>query len=102
MPLPVRLPSAPQRPSALAISADVLRQVKHINTSLWALGTVIERLSALGPGQKGHVPYRDSVLTRLLQVGARPRTPPKLPPDWRDPRPPMCLCGPGGAGLARR
>jgi hypothetical protein len=61
-------------------------EVKHINTSLCALGTVIERLSALGPvphnhqtrawdpkprgrtGQpKGHVPYRDSVLTRLLQ-----------------------------------
>ena len=41
-------------------------EVKHINQSLWALGSVIERLSALG-GKPGHVPYRDSKLTRLLQ-----------------------------------
>ena len=52
----------PSRPSP-AFAA--LEQVKHINQSLWALGTVIERLSS----QKvdgGHVPFRDSKLTRLL------------------------------------
>ena len=47
---------------------------RHINTSLYALGTVIERLSvssrAAGGGaavQQQHVPYRNSKLTRLLQ-----------------------------------
>lgn len=42
----------------------------HINRGLLALGNVI---SALGDEKKrregGHVPYRDSKLTRLLQVG---------------------------------
>lgn len=41
----------------------------HINKGLLALGNVI---SALGDERKrkegGHVPYRDSKLTRLLQV----------------------------------
>ena len=40
-------------------------ETSHINRSLWALGTVIERLSS-DPG--GHIPYRDSKLTRMLQV----------------------------------
>ena len=43
----------------------------HINRGLLALGNVI---SALGDEKKrregGHVPYRDSKLTRLLQVRA--------------------------------
>ena len=49
-------------------SKDPVRQeeVRHINQSLWALGTVIERLSSSGPG--GHIPYRDSKLTRMLQL----------------------------------
>ena len=47
-------------------AAERQEEVKHINQSLWALGSVIERLSALG-GKEGHVPYRDSKLTRLLQ-----------------------------------
>lgn len=42
----------------------------HINKGLLALGNVI---SALGDDKKRkeglHVPYRDSKLTRLLQVG---------------------------------
>ena len=44
-------------------------EAKNINQSLYALGSVIERLSAAhkGPGGKGHVPWRDSKLTRLLQ-----------------------------------
>ena len=36
-----------------------------INKSLSALGNVV---SALADGQGGHVPYRDSKLTRALQV----------------------------------
>lgn len=44
----------------------------HINRGLLALGNVI---SALGDEKKRkegvHVPYRDSKLTRLLQVGFR-------------------------------
>ncbi len=57
-------------------------EAKHINTSLYALGTVIERLSAAnraadansaggggGTATSGlsHVPFRNSKLTRLLQ-----------------------------------
>lgn len=47
-------------------------EAKHINTSLYALGTVIERLSAAGrdgasAGVLSHVPFRNSKLTRLLQ-----------------------------------
>jgi centromeric protein E len=38
----------------------------YINKSLLTLGTVIARLSTGGPNA-GHIPYRDSKLTRLLQ-----------------------------------
>ncbi|XP_077418783.1 kinesin-like protein KIF3C [Vanacampus margaritifer] len=41
-----------------------LREAAKINLSLSALGNVI---SALADGKGGHVPYRDSKLTRLLQ-----------------------------------
>ena len=39
-------------------------EAKNINASLYALGTVIERLAS---GDVGHVPWRNSKLTRLLQ-----------------------------------
>jgi len=44
-------------------------EAKNINTSLYALGSVIEKLSEAGRkgGGASHVPYRDSKLTRLLQ-----------------------------------
>ncbi|KAH9699112.1 kinesin-like protein KIN-7N [Citrus sinensis] len=43
-----------------------LKEGKHINKSLMALGNVINKLSD-GVKQRGHIPYRDSKLTRILQ-----------------------------------
>merc|ERR1719370_1669057 len=43
---------------------EVLEEAKNINKSLSALGNVI---SALADGNKSHIPYRDSKLTRILQ-----------------------------------
>ena len=65
-------PRAPAQSAQSSQSAHLERQeeVRHINQSLWALGTVIERLSSLScaaPTAHVHVPYRDSKLTRLLQ-----------------------------------
>ena len=47
-------------------------EAKHINTSLYALGTVIAHLSESGRRSMGvqgasHIPFRNSKLTRLLQ-----------------------------------
>ncbi|OVA12871.1 Kinesin [Macleaya cordata] len=48
-----------------ALSAGTrLKEGCHINRSLLTLGTVIRKLSK---GRIGHVPYRDSKLTRILQ-----------------------------------
>ncbi|KAJ6820049.1 kinesin-like protein KIN-7F isoform X2 [Iris pallida] len=41
-----------------------LKEGCHINRSLLTLGTVIRKLSK---GRNGHIPYRDSKLTRILQ-----------------------------------
>ncbi|KAK4481559.1 hypothetical protein RD792_012461 [Penstemon davidsonii] len=43
-----------------------LKEGKHINKSLMVLGNVINKLSE-GGKQRGHIPYRDSKLTRILQ-----------------------------------
>lgn len=43
------------------------KETMHINSSLLVLGKVISALSAAGEsGRAGHVPYRDSKLTKLL------------------------------------
>ncbi|KAI9597247.1 kinesin motor domain-containing protein, partial [Syncephalis fuscata] len=44
-----------------------LKEGAHINKSLLALGSVIARLAEQGGDSRGHVPYRDSKLTRILQ-----------------------------------
>ena len=46
-----------------------LAEAKKINTSLLALGNAIQALTTSTKGSKGHmhVPFRDSVLTRMLQ-----------------------------------
>ncbi|XP_057849387.2 kinesin-like protein KIN-7L isoform X2 [Cryptomeria japonica] len=44
-----------------------LKEGTHINKSLMSLGTVINKLSEGGGKQRGHIPYRDSKLTRILQ-----------------------------------
>ncbi|KAJ3692746.1 hypothetical protein LUZ60_011841 [Juncus effusus] len=59
-----------------ALSAGMrLKEGCHINRSLLTLGTVIRKLSK-GGRNGGHVPYRDSKLTRILQpaLGGNART----------------------------
>ncbi|KAA3474437.1 kinesin-like protein NACK1 isoform X1 [Gossypium australe] len=50
-----------------------LKEGCHINRSLLTLGTVIRKLSK---GRNGHIPFRDSKLTRILQssLGGNART----------------------------
>ncbi|GFH23801.1 protein KHP1 [Haematococcus lacustris] len=53
-----------ERQSKTGATGDRLKEGIKINLSLTALGNVI---SALVDGKSGHIPYRDSKLTRLLQ-----------------------------------
>jgi hypothetical protein len=53
-----------ERQSKTGATGDRLKEATKINLSLSALGNVI---SALVDGRSGHIPYRDSKLTRLLQ-----------------------------------
>lgn len=53
-----------QKISKTGAEGKVLEEAKKINTSLTALGKVI---NALSDGKSAHIPYRDSKLTRLLQ-----------------------------------
>ncbi|GMH45965.1 hypothetical protein BSKO_13929 [Bryopsis sp. KO-2023] len=53
-----------ERQSKTGATGERLKEATKINLSLSALGNVI---SALVDGKSGHVPYRDSKLTRLLQ-----------------------------------
>ncbi|XP_062303507.1 kinesin-like protein KIF28P [Osmerus eperlanus] len=57
--------------------ADRLKEGTAINLSLTTLGNVISALADVALGRRGvHVPYRDSVLTKLLQaaLGGNSRT----------------------------
>jgi len=53
-----------ERQSKTGATGDRLKEATKINLSLSALGNCI---SALVDGKTGHIPYRDSKLTRLLQ-----------------------------------
>lgn len=62
-----------EKVSKTGAEGAVLDEAKNINRSLSALGNVI---AALAEGNKSHVPYRDSKLTRILQesLGGNART----------------------------
>ncbi|KAH9119325.1 hypothetical protein AeMF1_007902, partial [Aphanomyces euteiches] len=55
-----------ERAAKTGATGDRLKEGAAINKSLSALGNVINMLA--DRSKKGHVPYRDSKLTRLLQV----------------------------------
>ena len=57
-----------ERQSKTGATGDRLKEATKINLSLSALGNVISALVDGRPG--GHIPYRDSKLTRLLQVNS--------------------------------
>ena len=71
-----------ERQAKTGASGDRLKEATKINLSLSALGNVI---SALVDGKSKHIPYRDSKLTRLLQVNtAQGRVhDPSVPPFLR-------------------
>ncbi|XP_071731514.1 kinesin-like protein KIN-7C [Rutidosis leptorrhynchoides] len=62
-----------ERASQTLAAGTRLKEGCHINRSLLTLGTVIRKLSKSG---NGHVPYRNSKLTRILQnsLGGNART----------------------------
>ncbi|KAK6118435.1 hypothetical protein DH2020_047852 [Rehmannia glutinosa] len=62
-----------ERASQSLSAGTRLKEGSHINRSLLALGTVIRKLSK---EPNGHIPYRDSKLTRILQtsLGGNART----------------------------
>eukprot|EP01062_Namystynia_karyoxenos_P052703 TRINITY_DN4231_c0_g2_i1.p1 TRINITY_DN4231_c0_g2~~TRINITY_DN4231_c0_g2_i1.p1 ORF type:complete len:929 (+),score=334.30 TRINITY_DN4231_c0_g2_i1:117-2903(+) len=55
-----------ERISKSGVTGERKKEGANINKSLLFLGTVIEKLS--DPHRKGHIPYRDSKLTRILQT----------------------------------
>lgn len=62
-----------ERASQTLSAGTRLKEGCHINRSLLTLGTVIRKLSK---GKSGHIPFRDSKLTRILQssLGGNART----------------------------
>ena len=56
-----------ERQSKTQASGDRLKEAAKINLSLSALGNVISALTSDSTSAQ-HIPYRDSKLTRLLQV----------------------------------
>ena len=54
-----------ERQTKTSAEAQTLEEGKLINKSLSALGNVV---NALTDGRSSHIPYRDSKLTRVLQV----------------------------------
>jgi hypothetical protein len=63
-----------ERVKRSGVTGKELKEASHINGGLLALGNVICALTPdEGGKRKGHIPYRDSKLTRLLQVRRWPR-----------------------------
>ncbi|CAJ0941918.1 unnamed protein product, partial [Mesorhabditis belari] len=62
-----------EKVSKTGAEGSTLEEAKNINKSLTSLGMVI---AALAEGNKSHIPYRDSKLTRILQesLGGNSRT----------------------------
>lgn len=60
-----------ERVSQTCASGDRLKEGVSINQSLLTLGKVIAALADIKKGAGNFVPYRDSVLTRLLKVSKR-------------------------------
>ena len=56
-----------ERVDSTGATGDRLKEGAGINLSLSALGNVIKALAEQSEGKNVRVPYRDSVLTRLLQ-----------------------------------
>ena len=65
-----------ERADQTGAEAQRLKEGGHINKSLLYLGTVISKLSEGVTQATGHIPYRDSKLTRILQnsLGGNTRT----------------------------
>ncbi|KAH9311149.1 hypothetical protein KI387_026184 [Taxus chinensis] len=65
-----------ERASQAFSAGTRLKEGCHINRSLLTLGTVIRKLSGSNKMRNGHIPYRDSKLTRILQhaLGGNART----------------------------
>ncbi|KAH7365814.1 hypothetical protein KP509_18G047600 [Ceratopteris richardii] len=65
-----------ERASQTLSGGTRLKEGCHINRSLLTLTTIIRKLSGQGRGKSGHLPYRDSKLTRILQnsLGGNART----------------------------
>ena len=63
-----------ERAKRTGATGSTLKEGISINKGLLALGNVISALTE--EGKKGHVPYRDSKLTRILQdsLGGNSRT----------------------------
>jgi len=63
-----------ERAKSTGATGDQFKEGVNINKGLLALGNVISSLT--DPSKKGHVPYRDSKLTRILQdsLGGNSRT----------------------------
>lgn len=49
------------------VSGDQLEECKSINSSLSSLSKVFKAIKDQGESGKGHIPYRDSKLTQILQ-----------------------------------
>lgn len=65
-----------ERASQTQSEGTRLKEGCHINRSLLTLTTIIRKLSGQGRSKTGHLPYRDSKLTRILQnsLGGNART----------------------------